>query len=257
MKTSKKLQFGAFIGAIIAASAFVPAMSFADDTKPMQHQNMKHKFAMGHNPVGLFDRMDTNKDGVITREEVKAARDAMFVAIDSNKDGVITRDEMKAYHQSQRDQAFAKAQQARANAFAKMDKNNDGFITKDEWVSLRANQNPKAADRLAAAFTRLDTDKDGKISKTEFEARRAAPAKMPPKADKAKMPPKMQMGKMESMKPRIGKDGKITKAEWDAMPMPKLFEIADNNKDGKITKEEAAEAMKNMRNRAPLAPQQK
>jgi hypothetical protein len=49
-----------------------------------------------------FDQIDANKDGQISPDELKAARqnmkNAMFDRIDANHDGVISRDEFNAAH---------------------------------------------------------------------------------------------------------------------------------------------------------------
>jgi hypothetical protein len=49
-----------------------------------------------------FDRIDTNHDGQISPEELKAAhqnmKNAMFERMDANHDGVISRDEFNAFH---------------------------------------------------------------------------------------------------------------------------------------------------------------
>ena len=50
-----------------------------------------------------MDKMDTNKDGKISREEFAAAhggKDDKFAAHDGNKDGFISAAEMKAHHEA-------------------------------------------------------------------------------------------------------------------------------------------------------------
>ena len=44
-------------------------------------------------------KMDTNKDGSVSKAEHTAAADAMFSAADTNKDGNMSSDEMKAAHE--------------------------------------------------------------------------------------------------------------------------------------------------------------
>ena len=58
-----------------------------------------------------FSKLDTNKDGKLGPEEVKA--------IDADGDGKISRDEAKAYG-------------IPASVFDKMDNNKDGFISQEE-----------------------------------------------------------------------------------------------------------------------------
>ncbi|BBF80636.1 EF-hand domain-containing protein [Asticcacaulis excentricus] len=48
-------------------------------------------------PDERFARMDTNKDGFITRDEFKGRRPEAFDMMDANKDGKLTKDEMIAF----------------------------------------------------------------------------------------------------------------------------------------------------------------
>lgn len=45
-----------------------------------------------------FDQWDINSDGVITAEEARATRSALFTLYDSNADGVLTSEDMAIYH---------------------------------------------------------------------------------------------------------------------------------------------------------------
>lgn len=49
-------------------------------------------------PGKHFSMSDTNKDGVISKEEWRVRGDQMFDETDANKDGKITAEEMKAAH---------------------------------------------------------------------------------------------------------------------------------------------------------------
>jgi hypothetical protein len=49
-------------------------------------------------PSRIFDKADTNGDGVITREEFHAARERMFVRLDRNGDGYIDNSSMALRH---------------------------------------------------------------------------------------------------------------------------------------------------------------
>lgn len=46
--------------------------------------------------VGIFERMDSNKDGMISKPESTSFNEARFKEMDLNNDGSISRDEMKA-----------------------------------------------------------------------------------------------------------------------------------------------------------------
>jgi Ca2+-binding EF-hand superfamily protein len=83
-----------------------------------------------------FDKLDTNKDGYITQEEMKQARD--------------TRHQM---HGDMKEKAQAR--------FKEADVNNDGQLSLDEVQSKM----PKLGDH----FTTLDKDKNGMLSKEELK----------------------------------------------------------------------------------------
>jgi hypothetical protein len=58
-----------------------------------------HNYALAKGPQGhmwgkeKFDKMDTNKDGKISRDEHMAKCNKRFEAMDTNNDGFLTRDE--------------------------------------------------------------------------------------------------------------------------------------------------------------------
>lgn len=115
--------------------------------------------SMGHHGPGrrllrLLRDADTNKDGVVTRDEAMAAAEKRFAGLDRNKDGVIDtadRDALRAetvdYRVKRfihyfgadadgkvtREQFAAKAKER----FARMDLNNDGTISRDERPGWR------------------------------------------------------------------------------------------------------------------------
>jgi len=97
-------------------------------------------------------KMDTDNDGRISRQEWQGAA-AMFDRLDSNHDGFLTRDEMR-----KGGAAFPGPGGARKN-FSGMDSNGDGKISKDEWKGP------------AAQFDRLDANRDGFVTRDELQNR--------------------------------------------------------------------------------------
>jgi Ca2+-binding EF-hand superfamily protein len=110
-----------------------------------------------------FNRLDTNHDGVITKDEATAASDArvakIFDKLDTNHDGMITQDEMRAAAEARREEMQAEA----AARFKAADQNGDGFLSKDEAAAM---------PRVARNFDALDTNKDGQLSPEELAAAR-------------------------------------------------------------------------------------
>lgn len=101
-----------------------------------------------------FAELDSNSDGVITREEAAAESAARRQAIDANGDGEISFDEMASHMRSRREE------RARER-FAGLDANGDGRVTVDELP-----------DRGARMFDLLDADDDGRVTREELDRAR-------------------------------------------------------------------------------------
>lgn len=119
---------------------------------------------------GLFQRLDRNKDGKISKAEVVGRPIAeAFERLDRNGDGYLDRTEMRAWAEMlSRDRALGKGGPKgmppfgpggpQGPDFDALDKNADGWLTRDElrgtrWVEL---------------FEKIDTDNDGHITRKEF-----------------------------------------------------------------------------------------
>lgn len=189
---------------------------------------------------GHFDMVDANKDGFLTREEVKAAHLKKFTQMDVNKDGALTKDEMKSHHKSQMEMMKSKMIEKRVSH---LDLNKDGSISKDEWLSGPERAKKIAAEMHAKRFDQIDTNKDGKLSDAELAAVKPMHDMKHKKGNIKEVRVKDGVMKHHGPNPDANNDGKITKAEWEAMPTP-LFDHGDINKDGKISREEAQTAMK-------------
>ena len=117
----------------------------------------------------LLRRLDTNKDGKISRDEAAGRPLAKaFSQLDKNKDGYLDRIELIPWAQratmagpNQAGKGRPGAEIARISIFDfdALDKDADGRLTREEL------QNTTWAD----AFDKMDTNKDGKIDRKEFE----------------------------------------------------------------------------------------
>jgi Ca2+-binding EF-hand superfamily protein len=104
----------------------------------------------------------------VTKADFTKNLDARFATLDTNKDGVLTKDEISAA-QTRALQQAAEAQQQRLQAeFQKLDTNKDNQLSLAEFRAaaqpVRPQQTP---DQMIA---QLDTNKDGRISAQEYRA---------------------------------------------------------------------------------------
>jgi len=116
----------------------------------------KSGFGMRHarRGIGSLAEADSNKDGVVTKEEVDVIADIVFVRWDWNKDGVID--------QADRDFLRKEMIDYRAQKMAHlMGGGSDGSVTREQYKT-------KANER----FGRLDLNGDGKITRDELPGRR-------------------------------------------------------------------------------------
>jgi Ca2+-binding EF-hand superfamily protein len=187
-------------------------------------------------------------DKVMTRAEVTDHVGKLFAKLDANRDGFITRQEVDAMH--------ARMQTA-------MVKVGDAQKRVGDIEKRLAERGIMIGDR-GAMFDRLDTNHDGNISRQEFMAHKpeirrervmvmrdgpdGAPRAMPPMDGHPGM--EMHMRHMGGMRMGMGgfgghlfemadgnHDGRVSLAEAQAAALAH-FDKADLNHDGKITPDE-------------------
>jgi len=155
--------------------------------------------------------------------------------------------------------------QSRANVpehvkriFAALDLNHDGFVTRDEVTASQTlfdeRMSKSAPKRAARMFDRMDSDRDGKVTLAEVTAARSARLAARGKQAKAThtLPSLFRIADSN-------KDSVVTRAEFDAAvdsgkikprhahmrgnEIARLFDSGDGGKGGRLSLEEAQQAM--------------
>lgn len=152
---------------------------------------------------GLF-RADANNDGVLTRQEFDAGRDAMFAARDADSNGALTGEEMH-----RRGDHRGEGGHGGERMWDRADANNDGSVSRDEFLS-----------GPIARFDRMDLNDDGVISADERQQRREGRTG--------------ERGRHAD----ANNHRQISQAEFAAAGAA-MFDRLDANDDGQVTREEA------------------
>lgn len=128
-----------------AAAAFVagPA-AFADDAAKKDRTEV------------MFKKLDANDDEVIEKIEFDAPRVKIFERIDKNKDGRITVEEIEVLADKRAKRA-GWTEEKKAKWIAHMGVTTPQGMTREEFLAQKS------------AFTRIDVDGDGKLTMTEVQ----------------------------------------------------------------------------------------
>jgi Ca2+-binding EF-hand superfamily protein len=193
------------------------------------------------------------------RAAVAAKVQQHFERVDANRDGAITQAEVQALHAQRGERAAKRADRSGrrdpAQRFARLDANKDGQVTKGEFDALRAARAqakalaPERVNRAEQMFGRLDADRNGAITRAEFDAgsqlRDQRAAKRADGVQKGRAGIGRFGGHMFTMAD-ANKDGRVTLQEAQGAALHH-FDMADANKDGQVTREERREMRQQMR----------
>lgn len=177
---------------------------------------------------GQIARIDTNRDGIVSLQEFRRAREADFRLLDRNRDGRISRTEFVL-----RGRGDVLARRRRAARFEQMDRNRDGQVSAAEYRAF--------GDEL---FSRLDRDRNRQLTAEELRlpvaVGSASPAPSgrtggaPPPPDSTG--PARRVDAAQAAFARIDRngDGVITGDELDAARRA-AFKRLDTSRDGRLT----------------------
>lgn len=104
-------------------------------------------------PAAILRGYDTNKDGVLTRDEFQAKLRAEFAAADSGRTGCLSNAEVIALNQKR-----VEADQSTATPL--QDWNQDGCVNYAEFATAPA-----------SLFTQFDLNRDGRVTALELDPR--------------------------------------------------------------------------------------
>ncbi len=158
----------------------------------------------------VLKRFDTDKDGRLSRSELRNDRFAALVDVaDTNRDGFVDREEWNRVATqieallSERERGTGRLR-APSIPFAAWDRNGDGRLEIDEWLEMKY------------LFARIDRDRDAAITKDEVARWKRAIE-----------------GEDFVERFDLNGDGRVTRDEFDGNDA--AFARADRNRDGVVT----------------------
>lgn len=78
------------------------------------HGDHSGKGGKGDRGAKMFEKQDTNSDGVISEAEFMAKAKEKFSKMDANGDGTVTKEEAKAAHEKKREERKGKKKERKA-----------------------------------------------------------------------------------------------------------------------------------------------
>jgi Ca2+-binding EF-hand superfamily protein len=178
----------------------------------------------------------------LTRADVQARTTAFFNKLDTNHDGSITKQELDAVQAQQAQNIEQRAERFDpSKAFTRLDANKDGKITAAEANAVTAQgvqakgakAPPSNATAFKGLFARADINKDGVITKVEFDTMgQQVKARIVKAGERQET-----IGDQMFATADANKDGRVSLAEMQQIALAR-FDRTDTNHDGKITPDE-------------------
>jgi Ca2+-binding EF-hand superfamily protein len=139
------IRLSTLVAAVTAAAFFAAPAAFADDAKKKDRTEV------------MFKKLDANGDEVIEKVEFDAPRVKIFERIDKDKDGRITVEEVEVLADKRAKRADW-SDEKKAKWIAHLGVTTPQGMTREEFLEQKS------------VFTRIDSDGDGKLTITEVAA---------------------------------------------------------------------------------------
>jgi Ca2+-binding EF-hand superfamily protein len=183
-------------------------------------------------------RLDKNKDGTLTRDEVPPFLANNFAKIDSNGDGKLDRQEVARMLDVVRKRFGVDAAPAMPAANPQIEKIVAAFLQRlDTDKDGKISQKEAEGKPLGKAFARFDKNKDGFLDRAELRVLAAQTlAKGPKKGPPAAAGFPRNQPDFDALDANA--DGRLTREELAGSPLLRQFEEIDTNRDGRIDRRE-------------------
>lgn len=166
-----------------------------------------------------FMPADQNKDGFMSEQEIKDARDAEFAALDLNKDGSVDREEMTNCighaHEKQQEAMNASQTDGSSRDWADLDTGGKSEMSVEEWQNM-TNKIWKSDDSDMKSAVSEDTDDAERFAKTAVD--------------------RFQMydGNGDGVVTQAEYEGEVDK-DWSDKALQKRFDAMDSDDSGALS----------------------
>lgn len=191
----------------------------------------------------------------ITRAELSQKVQQHFTKLDTDRDGFITRAEADAATEMRRFNRDERRGKRGVAIFDRFDTNKDGVVTRAEAEPFFASRqvdiahvepgDSKPRRNWDALISRHDANKDGAISRAEFEAGHAQHAQKIAQRRTAAGMHHAGLGGAMFERADADNDGRVSLAEANAAALAH-FDAADTDRDGSVSRSEMRQARKSM-----------
>jgi Ca2+-binding EF-hand superfamily protein len=143
-----------FTAVLLASAAALSIPASADDMVSFASGG----YSAGLRTMEMMHMIDTNKDGMVSKEEWLAYQERVFKTLDKDSDGSLDAEE---FYGHPKPVSFATGGYSQAletqQMFGKIDANGDGKVSKEEYIAFQTK-----------VFEMMDSKKAGRLSVSDF-----------------------------------------------------------------------------------------